>query len=115
MRMFAGHAAEGDRGGNWNFTGALLGELGIPLEMLQRAAPAPDEPRLYQLPARYSAGAAAMRKASAPSFLVTGFTPAVGKETPAQRLPRIRVYQRWIATYGGDEYADGPSRMSSPS
>jgi thiaminase/transcriptional activator TenA len=103
MRMFAGHAAEAIAA-ELELHGALLGELGIPLEMLQRAAPAPTNLGYtsYLLATVRGGSYAEGVGAVLPCYWIYA---AVGKELLRSGSPDPR-YQRWIATYGGDEYAD---------
>jgi thiaminase/transcriptional activator TenA len=103
MRMFAGHAAEAVAA-ELELHGALLGELGIPLEMLQRAEPAPTNLAYtsYLLATVRGGSYAEGVGAVLPCYWIYA---AVGKELLRSGSPDPR-YQRWIATYGGDEYAD---------
>jgi thiaminase/transcriptional activator TenA len=102
-RMFAGHAAEAIAA-ELELHGALLGEVGIPLKMLQRAAPAPTNLGYtsYLLATVRGGSYAEGVGAVLPCYWIYA---AVGKELLRSGSPDPR-YQRWIATYGGDEYAD---------
>jgi thiaminase (transcriptional activator TenA) len=103
MRMFAGHAAEAIAA-ELELHGTLLGELGIPREMLELAEPAPTNLAYtsYLLATVRGGSYAEGVGAVLPCYWIYA---AVGKELIGRGSPDAR-YQRWIATYGGDEYGD---------
>jgi thiaminase/transcriptional activator TenA len=103
MRMFAGHAAEAIAA-ELELHGALLDELGIPEEMLQRAEPAPTNLAYtsYLLATVQGGSYAEGVGAVLPCYWIYA---AVGKDLMGRGSPDPR-YQRWIATYGADEYGD---------
>jgi thiaminase (transcriptional activator TenA) len=102
-RMFAGHAAEAIAA-ELELHGALLGELRIPRKALQTAEPAPTNLAYTSyllatvLGGSYAEGVGVVL----PCYWIYA---AVGKELLRRGSPDPR-YQRWIATYGGDEYGD---------
>jgi thiaminase/transcriptional activator TenA len=101
MRMFATHAAEANAV-ELELHGTLLGELGVSQEMLLRAEPAPTN-RAYTsyLLATVRGGSYAEGVGAVlPCYWIYA---AVGKHLLAGGSPDPR-YQRWISTYGGDEY-----------
>jgi thiaminase/transcriptional activator TenA len=102
-RMFADHAAQAIAA-ELELHGALLAELGIPPEMLQSAAPAPTNLAYtsYLLATVRGGSYAEGVGAVLPCYWIYA---AVGKELIGRGSPDAR-YQRWIATYGGDEYGD---------
>jgi thiaminase/transcriptional activator TenA len=103
MRMFAGHAADAIAV-ELELHGALLDELGIPRKALQTAEPAPTNLAYTSylvatvLGGSYAEGVGAVL----PCYWIYA---AVGKELLRRGSPDPR-YQRWIATYGGDQYGD---------
>jgi thiaminase (transcriptional activator TenA) len=101
MRMFAGHAAE-TIAAELELHGTLLGELGIPREMLELAEPAPTNLAYtsYLLATVRGGSYAEGVGVVLPCYWIYG---AVGKQLLRGGSPDPR-YQRWIATYGGDEY-----------
>ncbi len=101
MRMFAGHAAEANAA-ELELHGALLDELGIPREM-RSAEPAPTNLAYtsYLLATVRGGSYAEGVGVVLPCYWIYA---AVGKELLRSGSPDPR-YQRWIATYGGDEYA----------
>jgi thiaminase/transcriptional activator TenA len=103
MRMFAGHAAEAIAA-ELELHGALLDELGISREMLRRAEPAPTNlAYISYLLATVRGGSYAEGVGVVlPCYWIYA---AVGKELLSRGSPDPR-YQRWIATYGDDEYGD---------
>ena len=102
-RMFAGHAADAIAA-ELELHGALLDELGIPPEILQSAEPAPTNLAYtsYLLATVRGGSYAEGVGAVLPCYWIYA---AVGKELIARGSPDPR-YQRWITTYGGDEYGD---------
>jgi thiaminase/transcriptional activator TenA len=102
-RMFADHAAQAIAT-ELELHGALLDELGIPQEMLQSAEPAPTNLAYtsYLLATVRGGSYAEGVGAVLPCYWIYA---AVGKELIGRGSPDPR-YQRWIATYGGDEYGD---------
>ena len=105
--MFAGHAAEAIAA-ELELHGALLDELGIPGEMLRRAEPAPTNLAYtsYLLATVRGGSYAEGVGAVLPCYWIYA---AVGKELIRRGSPDPR-YQRWIATYGGDEYGEVVAR-----
>jgi thiaminase (transcriptional activator TenA) len=103
MRMFASHAAEAIAV-ELELHGALLRELGIPSEMLRDAEPAPTNLAYssYLLATVRGGSYAEGVGAVLPCYWIYA---AVGKELIGRGSPDPR-YQRWIATYGGDEYGE---------
>ena len=102
MRMFAAHAAEAITA-EVELHGELLDELGISRKMLQRAEPAPTNLAYtsYLLATVRGGSYAEGVGVVLPCYWIYA---AVGKELLRSGSPDPR-YQRWIATYGGDEYA----------
>jgi thiaminase/transcriptional activator TenA len=102
MRMFATHAAQANAA-ELELHGALLGELGVSREMLLRAEPAPANLAYtsYLLATVRGGSYAEGVGAVLPCYWIYA---AVGKHLLAAGSPDPR-YQRWISTYGGDEYA----------
>lgn len=102
MRMFAGHAVEANAA-ELELHGALLAELRIPREMLRQAEPAPTNLAYssYLLATTGGGSYAEGVGAVLPCYWIYA---AVGRELLRGGSPDPR-YQRWIATYGGDEYA----------
>ena len=102
MRMFAAHAADAIAA-ELELHGALLDELGISHGMLQRAEQAPTNLAYtsYLLATVRGGSYAEGVGAVLPCYWIYA---AVGKQLLATGSPDPR-YQRWIATYGGDEYA----------
>lgn len=102
MRMFASHAA-GVIAAELELHGALLDELRIPPEMLQRAERAPTNLAYtsYLLATVRGGGYAEGVGVVLPCYWIYA---QVGNELLRLGSPDPR-YQRWIATYGGDEYA----------
>jgi len=103
MRMFASHAAEAIAA-ELELHGALLDELGIAQEMLQSAEPAPTSLAYtsYLLATVRGGSYAEGVGVVLPCYWIYA---AVGKQLLGRGSPDPR-YQRWIATYGGDEYSD---------
>ena len=103
MRMFAGHAAEAIAA-ELELHGTLLGELGIPREMLEVAEPAPTNLAYtsYLLATVRGGSYAEGVGVVLPCYWIYA---AIGKQLLCGGSPDPR-YQRWIATYGGDEYGD---------
>jgi thiaminase/transcriptional activator TenA len=101
MRMFATHAAEANAA-ELELHGGLLDELGISREMLERAEPAPANLAYtsYLLATVRGGSYAEGVGALLPCYWIYA---AVGKQLLVSGSPDPR-YQRWIATYGGDEY-----------
>jgi thiaminase/transcriptional activator TenA len=101
MRMFATHAAEANAA-ELELHGALLGELGIDTADLERTQPAPANLAYtsYLLASVRGGSYAEGIGAVLPCYWIYG---AVGKHLLEAGSPDPR-YQRWIATYGGDEY-----------
>lgn len=101
MRMFATHAAEANAA-ELELHGALLGELGVPTEMLLRAEPAPTNLAYtsYLLATVRGGSYAEGVGVVLPCYWIYA---AVGKHLLASGSPDPR-YQRWISAYGGDEY-----------
>lgn len=101
MRMFAQHAAQANAV-ELELHGALLGELGIDAEALERAEPAPVNLAYtsYLLATVRGGSYAEGIGAVLPCYWIYG---AVGKELLASGSPDPR-YQRWISTYGGEEF-----------
>jgi thiaminase/transcriptional activator TenA len=102
MRMFAGHAAEAIAA-ELELHGALARELGIDPEMLRRAEPAPTN-LAYTSYLLATAGGGSYAEGVGVVLPCYWIYAAVGKELLRSGSPDPR-YQRWIATYGGDEYA----------
>ena len=102
MRMFTGHAADAIAA-ELELHGALLNELGISHEMLQRAEQAPTNLAYtsYLLATVRGGSYAEGVGAVLPCYWIYA---AVGKQLLTTGSPDPR-YQRWIATYGSDEYA----------
>jgi thiaminase (transcriptional activator TenA) len=103
LRMFAGHAAEAIAA-ELELHGVLLDQLGIPRVMLETAEPAPTNLAYtsYLLASVRGGSYAEGVGAVLPCYWIYA---AVGKELIGRGSPDPR-YQRWIATYGGDEYGD---------
>jgi thiaminase/transcriptional activator TenA len=103
MRMFASHAVEANAT-ELELHGALLEELGISKETLQRATPAPTNLAYtsYLLATVRDGSYAESVGAVLPCYWIYA---AVGKRLLVSGSPDPR-YQRWITTYGGDEYSD---------
>jgi len=101
MRMFTQHAAQANAV-ELELHGALLGELGIGAEVLERTEPAPANLAYtsYLLATVRGGSYAEGVGVVLPCYWIYG---AVGKRLLASGSPDPR-YQRWIATYGGDEY-----------
>jgi thiaminase (transcriptional activator TenA) len=101
MRMFATHAAEANAA-ELELHGALLDELGISREMLERAEPAPTNLAYtsYLLATVRGGSYAEGVGAVLPCYWIYA---AVGKKLLVSGSADPR-YQRWIATYGDDEY-----------
>lgn len=101
MRMFATHAAQANAV-ELELHGTLLRELGISREMLLRAEPAPANLAYtsYLLATVRGGSYAEGVGAVLPCYWIYA---AVGKALLASGSPNPR-YQRWIETYGGDEY-----------
>jgi thiaminase (transcriptional activator TenA) len=101
MRMFAGHAADAVAA-ELELHGSLLDELGISPGILERAEPAPTNLAYtsYLLAAIWGGSYAEGVGAVLPCYWLYA---AVGKRLLASGSPDQR-YQRWIATYGNDEY-----------
>ncbi|MGH3279897.1 MAG: thiaminase II [Trebonia sp.] len=100
-RMFATHAAQANTV-ELELHGTLLGELGISREMLRRAEPAPANLAYtsYLLATVRGGSYAEGIGAVLPCYWIYA---AVGRRLLASGSPDPR-YQRWISTYGGDEY-----------
>lgn len=103
MRMFATHAAQANAV-ELELHGALLDELGISKQLLQNAEPAPANLAYtsYLLATVRGGSYAEGIGAVLPCYWIYA---AVGKKLLASGSPDPR-YQRWIATYGGDEYGE---------
>jgi len=103
MRMFATHAAEANAA-ELELHGALLDELGISREMLERAEPAPTNLAYtsYLLATVRGGSYAEGVGAVLPCYWIYA---AVGKKLLVSGSADPR-YQRWIATYGGDDYGE---------
>lgn len=101
MRMFATHAAEANAA-ELELHGTLLGELGVSREILLRAEPAPTNLAYtsYLLATVRGGSYAEGVGVVLPCYWIYA---AVGKHLLASGSPDPR-YQRWISTYGGDEY-----------
>jgi thiaminase/transcriptional activator TenA len=100
-RMFAGHAADAVTA-ELELHGALLGELGISREMLERAEPAPTNLAYtsYLLATVRGGSYAEGVGAVLPCYWIYA---EVGRELLRRGSPDSR-YRQWIATYGGDEF-----------
>jgi thiaminase (transcriptional activator TenA) len=103
MRMFASHAVQANAV-ELELHGALLGELGISKETFQRATPAPTNLAYtsYLLATVRDGTYAESVGVVLPCYWIYA---AVGKRLLVSGSPDPR-YQRWIATYGGEEYGD---------
>jgi thiaminase/transcriptional activator TenA len=101
MRMFAGHAAEAIAA-ELELHGTLLAELGIPKEDAARAEPAPANLAYtsYLLATVRGGSYAEGVGVVLPCYWIYS---EVGKELHRLGSPDPR-YQRWIATYGAEEY-----------
>jgi thiaminase (transcriptional activator TenA) len=101
MRMFAGHAADAVTA-ELELHGSLLDELGISHEILEHAEPAPTNLAYtsYLLATSWTGTYAEGVGAVLPCYWLYA---AVGKRLLASGSPDPR-FQRWITTYGGDEY-----------
>lgn len=101
MRMFATHAAQANAV-EQELHGSLLDELGISRELRQRAEPAPANLAYtsYLLATVRGGSYAEGVGAVLPCYWIYA---AVGRRLLAGGSPDPR-YQRWISTYGGDEY-----------
>jgi thiaminase (transcriptional activator TenA) len=103
MRMFASHAAQAIAA-ELELHGTLLDELRIPREMLRTAVPAPTNLAYtsYLLATVRGGSYADGVGVVLPCYWIYA---SVGKELLGRGSPDPR-YQRWIATYGADEYGD---------
>ena len=101
MRMFASHAADAIAA-ELELHGALLGELGIPREIAERAEPAPTNLAYtsYLLATVRGGSYAEAVGVVLPCYWIYA---EVGRELLRRGSPDPR-YRRWIATYGADEY-----------
>lgn len=101
MRMFATHAAQANAV-ELELHQALLAELGISPDILRHAEPAPTTLAYtsYLLAAVRGGSYAEGVGAVLPCYWIYA---AVGRRLLASGSPDPR-YQRWISTYGGDEY-----------
>jgi thiaminase (transcriptional activator TenA) len=101
MRMFAGHAADAVAA-ELELHGSLLDELGISPGILERAEPAPTNLAYtsYLLATIWGGSYAEGVGAVLPCYWLYA---AAGKRLLASGSPDRR-YQRWISTYGDDEY-----------
>ena len=103
MRMFATHAAQANAA-ELELHGELLAELGISKEMLERTEPAPTNLAYtsYLLATVRGGSYAEGVGAVLPCYWIYA---AVGKQLLVSGSPEPR-YQRWISTYGGDEFGE---------
>jgi thiaminase/transcriptional activator TenA len=101
MRMFAGHAADAVAA-ELELHGALLDELGISADDLKSAAPAPTNLAYtsYLLSTVRGGSYAEGVGAVLPCYWIYW---EIGKELLSRGSPDPR-FQRWIATYGAEEY-----------
>ena len=101
MRMFATHAADAIAA-ELELHGTLLAELGIPKEAAEHAEPAPVNLAYtsYLLATVRGGSYAEGVGVVLPCYWIYA---EVGKELLRRGSPDPR-YQRWIATYGADEY-----------
>jgi thiaminase (transcriptional activator TenA) len=103
LRMFAGHAADAVAA-ELELHATLLADLGISQEEAKRAEPAPTNLAYtsYLLSTARGGSYAAGVAAVLPCYWIYW---EIGKELRRQGSPDPR-YQRWIDTYGADEYGE---------